>query len=80
MVGWPLGVVWVELHLTLWTPDLETWTLESAWMRSEEVWVEARSMENKAGGRMVLGVIVPSKGGMGKESFHSFLITNDPVN
>lgn len=42
--------------------------------------MEARSMENKAGGRMVLGVIVPSKGGMGKESFHSFLITNDPVN
>lgn len=48
-------------------------------MRSEEVWVEASSMENKAGGRMVLGVIVSSKGGMGKESFHSFLITNGPV-
>ena len=32
-------------------------------MRSEEVWVEASSMENKAGGRMVLGVIVSSKGG-----------------
>lgn len=27
-------------------------------MRPEEVWMEASSMENKAGGRTLLGVIV----------------------
>lgn len=53
--GWPPGIVWVGLHLTVWTPDLRTWTLESAWMWPGEVWMEARSVGNNAGGRMVLG-------------------------
>lgn len=46
-----------ELRLTLGSPDLRIGTLESAWMRPEEIWIEASSVKIKQG-NMVLAVIV----------------------